>query len=125
MPDLPLREGYEPRHAVTHEMTADGLKIVADQVVTASFAPLGDNAAPDGLTRAPAPLGEAVRADPVVTADEVLATPELEPVVIVAAMPEPAPQPEPFVAEPMTPAPDTEAIESRSTARRRSLSTEE
>ena len=110
MPDLPLREGYEPRHAVTHELTADGLKIVADQVVTI---PTGDIAAS-------APLGDAVRADPVVMAEEVAAMPESVPVAIVAA-----PEPVPFLASAEVMPPDTEAIESRSTARRRSLSTEE
>jgi hypothetical protein len=32
---LAIREGFTPRHAVTHETTKDGAKIVADQVVTA------------------------------------------------------------------------------------------
>lgn len=39
MPDLPLREGFVPRHAVTYETTARGPKIAADQVVTV---PTGD-----------------------------------------------------------------------------------
>lgn len=35
MPDAPTRAAFVPRHAVTHEMTAEGPRIVADQVVTA------------------------------------------------------------------------------------------
>lgn len=83
MSDLPEREAFSPRFAVTHEMTEEGLRIVEDQVVTA-----------DPLTGTPIdnpPLGELVRADPVMTEEEVENLP----------LPEDAlPAEEPLVEEP-------------------------
>lgn len=90
MSDLPKREGFVPRHAVTHEMTPDGPKIVADQVVTV----------PTGDETVSLPRGEVVMAGPVIIAEDGKLHPApgaevaAEPVAPEAA-PEPAAEPEP------------------------------
>lgn len=112
MPDLPQREAFVPRHAVTHELTEDGLKVAADQVVTVP-------AEGDAVS---APLGEVVHAGTVVM--------QGQPPVADAVQEQPGPLLASTVVEvrPVEPAPPPAAEEERSPAsssRRRGAFSEE